>query len=80
MRHPGVDLGARGDEPFREEAEGDAWQWGGIASGSDSRPVDELWKAWGDALEKVTQALASPLGGRIRWARRGSLRSKRAAA
>jgi hypothetical protein len=34
----------------------------GIASGSDARPMDELWKAWGDALEKVIQALASPLG------------------
>jgi hypothetical protein len=23
---------------------------GGIASSSDLRPMDELWKAWGDAL------------------------------
>jgi hypothetical protein len=34
---------------------------GGIASGSDPRPVDELRKAWGDAFEKVTQALAQVL-------------------
>jgi hypothetical protein len=36
---------------------------GGIASGSDLRPMDELWKGRGDAFEKVTQALAQVLQG-----------------
>ena len=36
---------------------------GGIASGPDPRPMEQLWKGWGDALEKATQALAQILQG-----------------